>query len=163
VPARDPGTGQNSDLPKVALERVIQQDSQSLCQIIDCLVRQHPNRRFVLVIDQFEELYTLAAPSQQRPFLDLLLNTVNNAANFCLVLTLRADFLNYAIDSPQFATTLQNASVFLSGMSQSELQRAVLKPAFGIGVKLEEGLCDKILGDVATSPEKLPLLEFALA
>ncbi len=156
--------GKNSDSPKVELKRAMQleQDSQSLCQIIDCFVRQNPGQRLILVIDQFEELYTLSAQTQQRPFLDLLLNAVNNAVNFCLVLTLRADFLSYAIDYPRFAAALQNASLLLSGMNQEELQRAILKPAFEIGVKLEEGLCDKILGDVAASPEKLPLLEFAL-
>ncbi len=156
--------GRESDSPKVELEKEIKlkQDSQSLQQIIDCFVRQNPQKRFILIIDQFEEIYTLSSPSQQRRFLELLLNAVNSSSNFCLVLTLRADFLSYAIDYPQFATALQNANLLLSGMNKEELQRSILKPAFQLGVKFEEGLCDKILEDVAESPEKLPLLEFAL-
>ena len=162
--------GNNSNSGKIADSKIVlseteiklEQNSQYLSQKIDREFEQNPGKRFVLVIDAFEELYTLCDRTQQKTFIDLLLNTVDNATNFCLLLVFRADFLNYATDERRFADALENAILLLGQMNKEELQQTIYKPAAAFEVKLEAGLGDKILTDVAASPEKLPLLEFAL-
>ncbi|MBD1923402.1 CHAT domain-containing protein [Microcoleus sp. FACHB-831] len=120
--------------------------------------------RLLLVADQFEELYTLCPGVETRQrFLDELLATVNQAPNFTLILTLRADFCEYALSYHPFASALQRfPPEFLAPMSSEELQAAIEKPAAQLGVQIEEGLRSRILDAVSCEPGQLPLLQFAL-
>jgi energy-coupling factor transporter ATP-binding protein EcfA2 len=119
-------------------------------------------RRFLLVIDQFEELYTY--PNQKsRQFLDCLLDAVQNFSAFRLVITLRADFLRQAIEYNPFREQLDKwKPEFIGGMMRTELQAAIEEPAKKRNVYLEAGLTEHILNEVGEEPGNLPLLEFAL-
>lgn len=124
--------------------------------------------RLLLVIDQFEELYTLCNDATlRRRFLDLLIQTVNTQ-NFrprpgiVFVLTLRADFWGQALAYRPFADLLQDASLILGPMNQQELGQAIANPAGRLGITFEPGLTGRILHDVGDEPGNLPLLEFAL-
>ena len=117
----------------------------------------------LLIVDQFEELYTLCRESrEQQQFLDLLLAATNQTRNLTLVLTLRADFFGYALSYRPFADALQNADVKLGPMNPEELRQIVEEPAKLLGVRIEAGLTERILQAVQASPGNLPLLEFAL-
>jgi hypothetical protein len=119
--------------------------------------------RFLLVVDQFEELYTLCRDARERlRFLDNLLEGCDRIQNFTLVLTLRADFLGQALSYRPFGDALQYADLKLSPMNQEELQAAVEQPAAMLGVTIESGLTQRILEAVSAEPGDLPLLEFAL-
>ncbi|MBD2385910.1 nSTAND1 domain-containing NTPase [Cylindrospermum sp. FACHB-282] len=131
--------------------------------VLSRILAQAANSRLLLVVDQFEELYTSRLDVKERQlFLNQLLEAVELVQNFTLVLTLRADFLGYALEDRRFADALQNADLKLAPMSREELQRAIALPANKQGVSLEEGLAERILQAVADSPGNLPLLEFAL-
>ncbi len=139
----------------------LQDCENGLRDFIDNILSENPNRHFLLVADQFEELYTLCRDSQERKaFLDRLLEAINNSSNFTLVITLRADFLGQALSYRPFADALQYADLKLGPMTDSELQATVSKPAELLGVTIEEKLTERILSQL--SPENLPLLEFAL-
>jgi KaiC/GvpD/RAD55 family RecA-like ATPase len=119
--------------------------------------------RLLLIADQFEELYTSCSDEKERQvFLNQLLETIEQTANFTLVLTLRADFLGYALSYRPLADALQNADVKLGPMNRQELQDAIAEPAQMLRVRIEEGLTGRILETVEKSPGNLPLLEFAL-
>jgi WD40 repeat protein len=135
-----------------------------LCEVIETIVASSC-RRLVIVADQFEELYTLLPNSESdicKLFLDSLLNAINDSAAFTLVLTLRADFLHYAIEDHKFAKELKDKNYILAPMNREELQRAIRIPAEKRGVKLEPGLLERLLDDVGEKAENLPPLEFAL-
>jgi WD40 repeat protein len=135
-----------------------------LCEVIETIVASSC-RRLVIVADQFEELYTLLPNSESdicKLFLDSLLNAINDSAAFTLVLTLRADFLHYAIEDHKFAKELKDKNYILAPMNREELQRAIRIPAEKRGVKLEPGLLESLLDDVGEKAENLPPLEFAL-
>lgn len=117
----------------------------------------------LLVVDQFEELYTLGGDdSERQKWLDGLLGTLKTIASLTVVLTLRADFLGHTLSYRPLADRLQNADVKLGPMNREELQRAIAEPAARAGMLIEEGLSDRILDAVAGEPGNLPLLEFAL-
>lgn len=125
--------------------------------------------RLLLVVDQFEELYTLCTNKQeQKQFLDVLLSAIatdshQRTSNFTLVLTLRADFFENALSYSLFAEKLQQFSPeILRPMNRQELQNAITQPAEKQGVKIQDGLTQRILEDVGEEPGNLPLLEFAL-
>ncbi len=135
----------------------------TLQDVVTRILEKHSSTRLLLVADQFEELYTLCKDGLEcQLFLDRLLEGLNKEPNFHLVLTLRADFLGYALSYRLFADALQNADVKLGPMNRQELQDAIAKPAQMLGVRIEEGLTERILEAVENSPGNLPLLEFAL-
>ena len=140
----------------------LQHTPQTLCQIIARLYRENPGTRLLLIVDQFEELYTLCSEVDRQPFLDELLNTVQLAPPFTLLLTLRADFYGYALSDRRLSDALQGAVYNLGPMSQEELQAAIIQPAAQMQVRLEPGLTDKLIQATWGQAGRLPLLEFAL-
>ncbi len=154
-------TDQLVEINKLAM--AFGQGNISLQDVVTRILEKHSSTGLLLVADQFEELYTLCRDgSERQEFLACLLEAVNYKPSFTLVLTLRADFLGYALSYRPFADALQNADVKLGPMNRQELQDAIAKPAQKQGVKMEQGLIERILDAVGEEPGNLPLLEFAL-
>jgi hypothetical protein len=152
------------------LSRQFQNGDVLLQDVIEMIIEKNDGLRLLLVIDQFEELYTLSQESETRQhFLDDLLATVKafsksgtvGLPRFTLVLTLRADFIGQALSYRPFADALQYTDLKLGPMNLNELRDAMRKPASKFQVSMEEGLAERILDDVHESTH-LPLLEFAL-
>ena len=135
--------------------------------IADILKDNASAHRFLLVVDQFEELYTISAEDERLPFLNQLLAAVRAASakqtpNFTLVLTLRDDFLGHALDSSLGEALQEFKTEFLYAMTREQLQEAIEKPAEKEKIKIEDCLTDRILNAVVGEPGILPCLEFAL-
>ncbi len=107
--------------------------------------------RLVLVIDQFEEIFTLCHSEEERvAFLDNLLHAATVLDGRCLViLTLRADFYPRCAAYPELAALMS-------------AHQALVEPARRVGLTFEPGLVETIVGDVGREPGALPLLEHAL-
>jgi WD40 repeat protein len=134
--------------------------------------------RLVVVVDQFEELFTDGcADTDRQPFLVALqaITTADPPARppALVVIGLRADFYARALRHYELARVLQTAQVVVGPMSEAELRRAIVAPAQKAGLELEEGLVDLLLGEFRVSahddpPEAvhdagaLPLLSHAL-
>jgi WD40 repeat protein len=135
-----------------------------LCHIIQQIITFSSIDRLVLVVDQFEELYTLVPEKERHSFLNALLSAVKFAPSFTLVLTLRADFLGIALDYQPMGKALQAyAPLLLTPMDAEELRDAIEQPALKMKVELEKGLTSKLINDVGNHPGGLPMLEFALS
>ena len=150
------------------LARYLQQGEIALQDVLEGIAQQHPGERILLVVDQFEELYTLCLVQEMRQqFLDELLKAISPhrgqpPLNLNLVLTLRADFMGQALTYRPFADALQYADLKLGPMDMHELQAAIEEPAKKLHVGIEEQLTTRILKEISLKPEHLPLLEFAL-
>ena len=137
----------------------------TLPQVVASVLELYPGKRLLLVIDQFEELYTLCRDTPERErFVDALLAVIESEAHkLTVVLTLRADFYSYALNYPPFGEALEKyPHLPLRAMNQEEMQAAIELPAEENWAKLEAGLTQRILDDVKQEPGNLPLLEFAL-
>ncbi|MFB2983639.1 pentapeptide repeat-containing protein [Microseira sp. BLCC-F43] len=137
----------------------------TLPQVVASILERYPGKRLLLVVDQFEELYTLCRDIQaQQQFVDALLAAVESASRtVTLVLTLRADFYSYVVNYPPLGEALNKyPAQNLTLMKAEEMQAAIELPAEKMNVKLEEKLTERILNDVKQEPGNLPLLEFAL-
>lgn len=118
--------------------------------------------RLLVVADQFEELFTLTEEATRKPFVQSLL-TITEKVPVTLVLALRADFYDRALTLDRgLSDLLEKSLVNLGPMLREELSRAIRGPAERVGLELDSGLVDRILGDVGEEPGNLPLLEFAL-
>lgn len=134
-----------------------------LHQVASQVLENKPNKRFLLVVDQFEELYTQCQDkAEQQRFIDTLLAAVHQKS-ITLVFTLRADFYGYILSYRPFGEALQQfRHTPLTLMSREELLAAIEQPAHKLNVQLQTHLAQRILDDVGQEPGNLPLLEFAL-
>jgi hypothetical protein len=136
--------------------------------VFDAIRSHWPQRRVLLIADQFEELYTSnIEPEMQTRFMDFLIEAARVSAadtppGFSLAITLRADFLGLASSHRPFADAIDESVHILGPMKPDELRQAIIKPADRFGVSFEPGLVETILADVGREPGNLPLLEFAL-
>jgi WD40 repeat protein/DNA-binding SARP family transcriptional activator len=120
--------------------------------------------QLLLVIDQFEELFTLTADEEvRRRFLAGLTALVADQRSPVRVLvTLRADFLDHPLRYPEFGEFLRGGMVAVAAPSEDELAEAIDRPARRHGVRFEPGLVSQIVADVRDQPGALPLLQYAL-
>jgi WD40 repeat protein len=170
MPLLEPGLSETDHLSETRkLAERLQAGEIDLYQVVKRLLVKSPaSRQLLVVIDQFEELYTLvSADADQRAFIDLLLRAVavsgeERISPMVLLLTMRADFMGKALSHRPFADLLQESSLLMGPMSPAELHLAVEKPAELQGAVFEPGLVERILDDVGEQPGKLPLLQFAL-
>jgi len=145
-----------------SLEKILTTESDGLRDITERILEKQPGTdRLLLVVDQWEELYTLAEQKTAQLFIEALLKATANAS-LRVVLTLRGDFYGHALAQRPLADRLQDAVVNLGPMTQDELRRAVVEPASKVGLTYQPGLDNRILEDVGDEPGNLPLLEFVL-
>ncbi len=120
--------------------------------------------RLLLIVDQFEELFTLSpADDIRRTFMDTLAQLATDPGNrIRVVITLRADFLDRPLSHARFGDLVRHAAVMVTPLSEPELVAVITRPAQAVGIELEAGIDTDLVRDVRDQPGGLPLLEFAL-
>jgi class 3 adenylate cyclase/WD40 repeat protein/energy-coupling factor transporter ATP-binding protein EcfA2 len=114
--------------------------------------------RELLVVDQFEELYTQCRdPERRARFIAALL-----CRRGPVVIGVRADFYGEMSADAELAASVADNQVLLGPMRDDDLRRAIAEPARVAGLRLEPGLIDLVLRDVAGEPGALPLMSHAL-
>jgi len=119
----------------------------------------------VVVIDQFEELFTMVEDENvRRQFIDsLLAATSDPRSRIRIMLTLRADFYDRPLMYPRLAELMRSHAEVIVPMTASELERAIAGPAERVGLALEPGLTLAMINDILGRPAALPLLQYALS
>lgn len=120
--------------------------------------------RIVLVVDQFEEVFTLCDDETERQaFFDNLLYAARVPGGRCtVVVTMRADFYPRCSAYPDLAQQFSRDHYLVSPLGTDGLRAAIAEPAARVGLEFEAGLVATILDDVENEPGALPLLEHAL-
>jgi sugar lactone lactonase YvrE/energy-coupling factor transporter ATP-binding protein EcfA2 len=128
------------------------------------LSNEFGNRPSVLVVDQFEEAFTLCRDdSVRQAFIDNLIGLIQSpGVRHTVILTMRTDFESQVARVPVFKDLFEQAQVRVTALDASELREAIEKPAELVGLKFEEGLVEALLRDVLGEPAALPLLQFTL-
>ena len=128
------------------------------------LLHSSGKQRLLIVIDQFEELFTQSDPETVKAYEAQLINLVNvNIKQCSLLLVMRADFLASALLNESFAHLLNQISPkLLPPMGKAELRAAIELPARKQRVDLEPSLTNALLDEVDNQPGYLPLLQYAL-
>ncbi len=123
-----------------------------------------PSARLVVVIDQFEELFTLAESKDEtdRFVRNLEVALQDPHSRILVVLALRADFYDRPLAYPYFAGLLGDGVVNTAPLTPDELEAAAEKPAAAAGVELEPALLVRLLTDVAGERGALPLFQYTL-
>ncbi|MDX3191654.1 helix-turn-helix domain-containing protein [Streptomyces sp. MN03-5084-2B] len=117
----------------------------------------------VLIVDQFEELFTLCEDEPgRRRFVEALAGLAASGEGL-VVLSLRADFYDRCLAYPELVAALRHHQVTVGPMTQAQLAAAIAGPADAAGLDLEPGLVEVLLADIGDSAAgALPLLSHAL-
>ena len=128
------------------------------------LTRLPHGARAPLVIDQFEEAFTLCTDvDERRQFVAALVAGVRaDVAGATVVIALRADFYGHCAAYPELRQLVEANTCLLGPMDPPELMAAIEGPANVAGLRLEPGLNELIVREVADEPGALPLLSHAL-
>jgi DNA-binding SARP family transcriptional activator len=118
----------------------------------------------LVVIDQFEELFTLVEDEDVRQrYLAALTDAVTDGdGRVRVVITLRADLYDRPLGYPGFAELIRARTEAVVPLTAEELERAVRAPAERVGVAVEPALVTRIVSEVTGQPGALPLLQYAL-
>ena len=120
--------------------------------------------RILLVVDQFEELFTLVHDEELRHrFLDELAGALTaEPSPLRVVVTMRADHYDAPLRHQAIAGLVTDGTVTVRPMTPDELGRAIASPARDLDVEVEEALVAELVAGVSARPGALPLLQFAL-
>ena len=125
--------------------------------------RSMARKDLLLVVDQFEEVFTLCE-ARQRNWLVTALTTAANTdtSRARIVIGVRADFYGHCGRHPELVAALHRAQILVGPMTPDELRRAITEPAARAGATVETALVARLVADVAGQAAALPLVSHAL-
>jgi WD40 repeat protein len=169
--------------PVATLDRILRSEKHELITgnehaILGSAVLDTPH---VLVVDQFEELFTLCDDeAARREFVDRLLALTEDqpapsgdllpellgipraSSPYRVILTMRSDFETFVARLPQLQPHFEAGRIQMTPLSAAELREAIVQPATAVGLTFESGVVEQLLQDILGEPAGLPLLQFTL-
>ena len=140
-------------------------DPRSLGLAAQSLLSAEKSPRLLLVVDQFEEIFTLARDPQEREaFINALIavSSPDDSQPVSVLTCLRADFYAQVAQHDRLREMVSQFQEFIGAMSRSELVDAIVGPLSKENWRIQEGLVKVILNDAGFEPGSLPLLSHAL-
>ncbi|MFD4510434.1 helix-turn-helix domain-containing protein [Streptomyces sp. NPDC058457] len=117
----------------------------------------------IVVVDQFEEIFTLCRNRDERwLFVDQLLAARHSGGRLRVVVAVGSGFHARCAEHQNLAEAMQHASLTVRPMTREELRDAVVKPATAAGLRVERELTARIVEDVHDRPGALPMLSHVL-
>lgn len=165
-----PGNNPIAEL-KLALRSIFAEDE--IAGMYECIDRRDlvtvatrlpEPQRWLLVVDQFEEVFTLCADrALQAAFIQTLTSVMQQETpRLAIVTTMRADFVEPWLEHGELTRSIQSQAVFLGAMSREGLEAAIVQPAKRLNYRVQDRLLVEMLRDVETEANSLPLLQSAL-
>ncbi|WP_067806052.1 caspase, EACC1-associated type [Nocardia beijingensis] len=151
------------------------EEPASVRQLIRNVLREYGSaERMVLVVDQFEEVFTACHDEhEQRNFIRALCfactaDDTDGTPAAMVILGLRADFYDRCLAYPELVSALRGSTGLVAPLTDAELREVIEKPAHTAGLSLEPGLTELVLRDLRAghtgidAASALPLLSYAL-
>jgi serine phosphatase RsbU (regulator of sigma subunit) len=132
------------------------------CSVATLVSRHAPDTSVLIVVDQLEEVFTLAGAAERKQFLTLL-TALRNERRCVVVFTLRADFYGDFMESPLWTDRCGRIShIEVGPLRGAALREAIARPASDLGVVVQSDLIERLLADAALEPGILPLMQETL-
>ncbi|MFD9871043.1 XRE family transcriptional regulator [Streptomyces niveus] len=157
--------GGPAGVPPGGLYEELRQDPENLGRVVrQVLARPGEDDSVVLIVDQFEEVFTLCRDEDERNrFIEALVTAASGAHGRCrVVLGVRADFYGHCIQHPLLVEAVRDAQVPVGPMTVDELRAAVTGPALRAGLTVEGALLASLTAQAHGQAGTLPLLSHAL-
>ena len=142
------------------LMKFIHNDVEGLSQLVVYLPE---TKNHLLLVDQFEEVFTLLPTNERQHFIKLLSKFLKQSLpRLKIILAMRADFLDLCLQHTVLTQLAQTKAVYIPPLEESEWRQIIVEPAEYTGYFIEAGLQEEILKDISQEVNCLPLLEFTL-
>jgi hypothetical protein len=153
---------------------------ESLKKALPSQIPQRQGVKVLLVVDQFEEVFTLCDDTERQQFFECLMAAVNptgkawraeslkasplEGLDVCAMIVMRSDFFGKCTEREYagLAKQIEQHLVIVLPMTEEELREAIVKPAQQVRLEIEPELVTQMIADVKDSPGSLPLLQYAL-
>ncbi|EOD70570.1 hypothetical protein [Amycolatopsis vancoresmycina] len=148
-----------------ALHREFTDDPAAVHLRVRQALAGHPaGTELLLVVDQFEELFTLCADAAERQAFTTALTHAATASRSQarVVLGVRSDFFAHCARHPELEPALGAGQVLVGPLSPGELREAIVKPAAAAQYTVESELVARLVAEAADQPGALPLISHAL-
>ncbi|MFD3518463.1 XRE family transcriptional regulator [Streptomyces sp. NPDC058657] len=156
APARTTAGRLHTDLTddRANLHRIVRQ----------IMAERPPTAEVILVVDQFEEIFTLCRSEEERvSFISSLVTAAQAPNSRCrVVLGVRADFYAHCTHYAELLTALADTQITLGPMSGEQLRQAIVQPAVRAGLTVEGSLVAALIAECHGKHGALPLLSHAL-
>ncbi|MDZ7996175.1 MAG: caspase family protein, partial [Nostoc sp. EspVER01] len=116
----------------------------------------------ILIIDQFEECFTMCDDSQRQEFFDCLRELIDCTDNLYIFIGMRSDFRGRWREYPEYASRIHKPYINIEHLNRQEIEEAITKPADWVGLGIEGRLKQQLINDVEDYPGSLPLLQYTL-
>ncbi|MFI0261010.1 hypothetical protein ACH4OW_18480 [Streptomyces sp. NPDC017056] len=152
--------------PAVGLRRRMDEDPAALGIALRTWLAGRPEQtRVLLVIDQFEEAFTLCADEAERhAFLGAVAGLARSSERrIRIAIGIRADFYARCFVHAGLVAALRSAAQLPVGPpTKSELRDIIAEPARHAGVRVDADLVEAVLAEAAGQPGALPLVGHAM-
>ncbi|WP_049564506.1 hypothetical protein [Streptomyces sp. SBT349] len=126
------------------------------------LAERSEKARVLIVVDQFEEVFTLCRDQQERDrFIDCLVAAAQEPRGR-VVLGVRADFYARCAEHAGLVAVLDGHHMLVGPMNEEDLRSVVTGPAGRAGIRVEAELVEAVVADAHGQPGALPLVSHAL-
>ncbi|NEO21990.1 MULTISPECIES: TIR domain-containing protein [unclassified Moorena] len=146
--------------PLTALKKALESDlANPTLAVTTALATEDNARRLLLVVDQFEEVFT-QAEQEAVPFQEVLLGLLE-IPDCYVILTVRADFYPELMESMLW-DQIQISRLEIVPLNAEGLREAITKPAEKVKVFIESVLVERLVADAAEEPGVLPIVQEAM-
>ncbi|HLO14565.1 MAG TPA: AAA family ATPase [Anaerolineales bacterium] len=139
-------------------------DATIFARWCEIALKDNRDKRAVIFVDQFEEVFTQIGKEEQRAaFLNLLTHAAMVENRRVIILfAMRSDFLSNCATYPALNALLSQQFIQVGAMQPDELVSAIAQPALRVGLRIDPDLIAQIINDIEGEPGTLPLMQFAL-
>ncbi|MGK7938993.1 MAG: caspase family protein [Crocosphaera sp.] len=120
------------------------------------------NNPIIMIIDQFEECFTMCDESIREAFFKQLIKLLNNYPNLHIIIGMRADFRGRLREHKNLVDCLNKPYINIEHLNREEIEEAIAQPAEKSGILIESSLKQQLINDVEDYPGSLPLLQYTL-
>jgi basic membrane lipoprotein Med (substrate-binding protein (PBP1-ABC) superfamily)/DNA-binding SARP family transcriptional activator len=165
MPGRYPFAEFDAAIARVSGTAVGASDPNDDASITRSILRSLPAESglMMLVVDQFEELFTLTDEATRRAFLRNLVTAIGDPrGRIRALLTVRADFYDQPMLYPEFAKLFTDNVVNVIPLTPAGIEAAAVGPAQRVGVGFAPNLLAELVSDMTNQPGALPLFQYTL-
>ncbi|HOW25392.1 MAG TPA: WD40 repeat domain-containing protein [Bacteroidales bacterium] len=152
------------------VEKILRSDREGILRLFQMVPFSLENRKLLLIIDQFEELFrykgsstTTFAQKDADQLVELLLRALGqDTLPVYILLSMRSDFIDQCTDYQGLTEKINQGYYLVPRMTRQDIREAIAGPVEVGGAQIAERLVNRLLDEVSTDPDHLPILQHAL-
>lgn len=162
------GTDEDRQIKETIVSSLLRSSSMGLVESI-LQLKKDSNKNFLILVDQFEELFRFKDQSDSRSvnetlaFINLLMEAINyTGAPIYVAITMRSDFIGECAQFPELTKQINDSQYLIPQMTRDQKRRAITGPVAVGGGTIAPRLVQQLLNDLGDNPDQLPILQHAL-